>query len=162
MLSLNGSPLANPFQLGLGWFASLCSSDEDEGKMEQLANQLNESQQSDGRPRLKKTRSRINVRRDPSPSSNSQSSTVPSNFSTTRTTSSFSSVDFKGPHVPSPSITALVSLPTSDGHLLEFNPLKTSPGQLEAIEGVTASAKKGAREEMGRLMRAAVEKWKIV
>jgi hypothetical protein len=59
------------------------------------------------------------------------------------------------------SFSALVAIPTKDGHLLEFDPLQTSPGGLEALEGITDSAKKQARMEMGRLVQAAVDKWKI-
>lgn len=59
------------------------------------------------------------------------------------------------------SFSALVAIPTKDGHLLEFDPLQTSPGALDALEGITASAKKQARIEMGRLVQAAVDKWKI-
>jgi hypothetical protein len=55
----------------------------------------------------------------------------------------------------------LVAIPTKDGHLLEFDPLQTSPGALNALEGITDSAKKQARVEMGRLVQAAVDKWKI-
>jgi hypothetical protein len=61
-----------------------------------------------------------------------------------------------------PSTSALVTIPTKDGHLLEFDPLQTSPGALDALEGITDSSKKQAREEMGRLMQAAVSKWSIV
>jgi len=59
------------------------------------------------------------------------------------------------------SFSALVAIPTKDGHLLEFDPLQTSPGALDALEGITDSAKKQARVEMGRLVQAAVDKWKI-
>jgi hypothetical protein len=59
------------------------------------------------------------------------------------------------------SFSALVAIPTKDGHLLEFDPLQTSPGALDALEGITDSAKKQARAEMGRLVQAAVDKWKI-
>ena len=63
------------------------------------------------------------------------------------------------PHLRS--FSALVAIPTKDGHLLEFDPLQTSPGALNALEGITDSAKKQARVEMGRLVQAAVDKWKI-
>ena len=65
------------------------------------------------------------------------------------------------PHRHLRSFSALVAIPTKDGHLLEFDPLQTSPGALDALEGITDSAKKHARAEMGRLMQAAVDKWKI-
>jgi hypothetical protein len=74
------------------------------------------------------------------------------------------------PHLPAPqmalpaflgTVTALVTIPTKDGHLLEFDPLQTSPGTLDALEGISDSAKKQAREEMARLVQAAVNMWKI-
>jgi hypothetical protein len=55
----------------------------------------------------------------------------------------------------------LLSIPTKDGHLLEFDPLQTSPGALDALDGITASAKKQAKEDVGRLVQAAVDKWKV-
>ena len=63
------------------------------------------------------------------------------------------------PH--SRSFSALVAIPTKDGHLLELDPLQMSPGVLDAFEGITDSAKKQARAEIGRLVQAAVDKWKI-
>ena len=57
---------------------------------------------------------------------------------------------------------ALVTIPTKDGHLLEFDPLQTSPGTLDALEGITDSAKKQAKEDMARLVQTAMAKWKIV
>lgn len=56
----------------------------------------------------------------------------------------------------------MVAIPTKDGHVLEFDPLLTSPGALDALVGITDSAKKQAREEMGRLIQATVDKWKIL
>ncbi|KAK7469147.1 hypothetical protein VKT23_003637 [Stygiomarasmius scandens] len=57
--------------------------------------------------------------------------------------------------------TYTVTLSTHDGHLLEFDPLLTSPGELDKLEGISDEAKKQAKEEMGKLVRAAMEKWKI-
>ncbi len=59
------------------------------------------------------------------------------------------------------SFSALVAIPTKDGHVLEFDPLQTSPGTLDALEGISNSAKKQARVEMGRLIQATVDKWKV-
>jgi hypothetical protein len=61
----------------------------------------------------------------------------------------------------SSSARALVAISTSDGHVLEFDPLQTSPRAIDALVGITDSAKKQAREEMGRLVQAAVSKWSI-
>ncbi|KAK7048303.1 Nbl1-Borealin-N domain-containing protein [Favolaschia claudopus] len=54
-----------------------------------------------------------------------------------------------------------ITLATKDGHLLAFDALQTSPGELDALEGISDSAKKQAREEMRMLVRAAVDKWQI-
>ncbi|KAJ7505380.1 hypothetical protein B0H11DRAFT_2220819 [Mycena galericulata] len=54
-----------------------------------------------------------------------------------------------------------ITLSTTDGHLLEFDALQTSPGEIDALEGISDSAKKQAREEMRMLVRAAVDKWTI-
>ncbi|KAH0832339.1 hypothetical protein J3R83DRAFT_13355 [Lanmaoa asiatica] len=63
--------------------------------------------------------------------------------------------------VPSGSTSALVSIPMKDGHLLEFDPLTTSPRSLDKLVGITDSAKKQAKEEMARLVKEAVRKWVI-
>jgi len=54
-----------------------------------------------------------------------------------------------------------ITLSTTDGHLLAFDALQTSPGAIDALEGISDSAKKQAREEMRMLVRAAVDKWTI-
>jgi hypothetical protein len=51
---------------------------------------------------------------------------------------------------------ARVAFPTRDGHLLEFDLLLTSPGALDKLEGITDSAKKQAKEDMSKLVQAAV------
>lgn len=58
-------------------------------------------------------------------------------------------------------VAALVSVPTADGHLLEFDPFRTSPGEIDALEGITNSAKKKAKEDMRSLVKQAVERWRI-
>ncbi|KAJ7459801.1 hypothetical protein FB451DRAFT_1341614 [Mycena latifolia] len=54
-----------------------------------------------------------------------------------------------------------ITLSTRDGYVLAFDALQTSPGELDALEGISDSAKKQAREEMRMLVRAAVDKWTI-
>ncbi|KAF7365275.1 Nbl1-Borealin-N domain-containing protein [Mycena venus] len=54
-----------------------------------------------------------------------------------------------------------ITLATKDGHVLAFDALQTSPGELDALEGISDSAKKQAREEMRMLVRAAVDKWTV-
>ncbi|KAJ3004052.1 hypothetical protein NUW54_g4991 [Trametes sanguinea] len=60
-----------------------------------------------------------------------------------------------------PSVSALLSVQTKDGHVLEFNPLQTSPEELDALEGITDSAKKQAKEDMARLIQITVQRWKL-
>lgn len=45
--------------------------------------------------------------------------------------------------------------------MLEFDPLQASPGSIDALNGITESAKKQAKQEMSRLVQTAVDKWKI-
>jgi hypothetical protein len=195
MLSVNGSPLANPYEFGIGWFKGVAmadtSSDDEDGNDHNDAIKLN-----GGEPRtLKRSKSSIVIRRDPSvafpPSLNGHSRT--NLQASIFTSSSHSKEDSQSMHLsqslyspsfpashsqPTPdvsrlnpdktpgptqtrSFSALVAIPTKDGHLLEFDPLQTSPGTLDALDGITDSAKKHARAEMGRLVQAAVDKWKI-
>jgi hypothetical protein len=176
MLSLNGSPLANPYELGLEWFAG-GGVDSDSESNDDEAGEKGAGKDGGKRKRAKS----IVIRRDPSfsfqsapmPNSNgrtlrrttSQSSLFPPSSQSTNPHSSQlskSHITTPGPTPRVPSTTALVTIPTKDGHLLEFDPLQTSPGTLDALEGITDSAKKQAREEMGRLVQAAVSKWSIV
>jgi len=194
MLSVNGSHLANPYELGLGWFqgidmAAMDSDDDPQDGQNTQKNVLG------GDRTLKRSKSGIIIRRDPSvafPTMNGCHSRTDSQASfytaSSQATSSshsrensfvsnlqtkFSGFQFPAPRItnsqttprPAPhhlrSFSALVAIPTKDGHLLEFDPLQTSPGALDALEGITDSAKKQARAEMGRLVQAAVDKWKI-
>jgi hypothetical protein len=54
-----------------------------------------------------------------------------------------------------------ITLATKDGYQLLFDALQTSPGEIDALEGISDSAKKQAREEMRMLVRAAVDKWTV-
>ncbi|KAK2465238.1 hypothetical protein APHAL10511_002592 [Amanita phalloides] len=181
MLSVNGSPLANPYQFGLGWFRGVEMGQDVDTDESTAAGQTR---------KLKRTKSNIIVRRDPCDYSGTESQ--PSHYATPEGTSinhsreqsqsshpysskppSYSS-QFPHPQtflevqatpktIPdhTRSFSALVAIPTKDGHLLEFDPLQTSPGALEALDGISDSAKKQARLEMGRLVQTAVEKWKM-
>ncbi|EGN97979.1 hypothetical protein SERLA73DRAFT_109266 [Serpula lacrymans var. lacrymans S7.3] len=186
MLSLNGSPLANPYQLGLGWFAGTAEDnmESDNAKVDRKGKKPDR-----GSPKpLRKTNS-IVIRRDPSVAFSSSSSTAnvqnglhsrtnsrnfisstqPSESNSQAQHQSQPQVEATPKRMPIPlgssssqsQLTALVAIPTKDGHMLEFDPLQTSPGALDALEGITDSAKKQAKEEMGRLVQAAVAKWKI-
>lgn len=167
MLSVNGSPIANPYELGMEWFADGGDDDDDE------------EQEINGEEGRRKRANSIIVRRDPSFSlqaapfpngkglhsrTNSQSNLLSSQSTTSQ--SSQPNHNPKTPRAPTRLEnfglgTALVTIPTKDGHLLEFDPLQTSPGTLDALEGISDSAKKQAKEEMGRLVQTALSKWKI-
>ncbi|KAG1893473.1 uncharacterized protein F5891DRAFT_529474 [Suillus fuscotomentosus] len=193
MLSLNGSPLANPYKLGLEWFAA---EEEEEGsdmdvKTKGKGKETQVNMQGQG-----KTLRRVNsivIRRDPSvslvPSSSTQptfsqthsqaysqtqnhnrthsransrtAARVPESPASKPATSSLMSSSSLSSLPSSSSARAVVAISTSDGHVLEFDPLQTSPRALDALVGITDSAKKQAREDMGRLVQAAVSKWSI-
>jgi hypothetical protein len=196
MLSINGSPLANPYEFGLGWFKGV--------EMAQIDTEDEEPQElhgyqhgNAGSRTLKRSKSSIIIRRDPSVAlpltSNGFHSRTDSQASfytaSSQATSSSHSREnsqtneqpqgpfgpFRFPSTrpnnteatPRPlpqhtrSFSAVVAIPTKDGHLLEFDPLQTSPGTLDALEGISNSAKKQAKVEMGRLIQATVDKWKI-
>ncbi|PBK97641.1 hypothetical protein ARMGADRAFT_987451 [Armillaria gallica] len=185
MLSVNGSPLANPFEFGMKWAKGANGSSE-------------EITPDASRHTLKRTKSNITISRDPSFNTNSlhsrsrsqtnlrTSSSQPSSTTLSRTNSDATlplsqqspshnlftptrlqptpfPKDSDPPPFQLPTLTRSysVTISTKDGHLLEFDPLQASPGSLDALEGISSSAKKQAREEMGRLVQAAVDKWKI-
>ncbi|KAF9527540.1 hypothetical protein CPB83DRAFT_855969 [Crepidotus variabilis] len=208
LLSVNGSPLANPYEFGLGWFKGVqAQAQADDMDESQDLSDLSEDQNT---RTLKRTKSSIVIRRDPSvafPSAlNGVHSRTDSQLSfytaSDQTTSSSHSRDDSHPALgqPPPStlaqpnnplttfrfpssrpvnsgfgntdmtpkpkthvrtFSAMVAIPTKDGHVLEFDPLQTSPGALDALEGITDSTKKQAKAEMGRLIQATVDKWRI-
>lgn len=185
MLSVNGSPLANPYTLGLGWFTGGDEEDHGTGTSSKGVPKGKDREKVNGIPKTLKRVNSIVIRRDPSVTlansrrgslqshsrTNSQS-TAPIHSrnnsrtqlhpeSTMVTTPKTNPVPLPLVAVPSGSASALVSLPIKDGHLLEFDPLTTSPSALDALVGITDSAKKHAREEMGRLVKEAVRKWVI-
>jgi len=156
MLSLNGSPLANPFSDGTAVHGGTHTGAHTHT--------------------LKRTQSSISIRRDPSfisglpPRADSQSSFYTKSHSRNNSDATLAESTSGLPKSSSSSFDTpfasthqkyTITLSTKDGHILEFDPLQTSPGELDALEGITDSAKKQAREEMGRLVEAAVDKWKI-
>jgi hypothetical protein len=190
LLSMNGSPLANPYHFGLGWFNG---AEMGESAEEDVNGRTDETNAGGKFRQLKRTKSNIIVRRDHSifTSDSSRTDSQLSFYTSQETSTNHSqeqsqsyatkppSYSSQFPHPPTTqafievqttpkpipnhtrSFSAVVAIPTKDGHLLEFDPLQTSPGALEALEGITDSAKKQARTEMGRLVQAAVDKWKI-
>jgi len=156
MLSVNGSPLANPFELGLEWLAE-DSAEEESG--------------APSRPVLRRTASNIVIRRDPSSfiatgsntpgNPNHQARHIRSNSQNHQPHSRSNSRHGGVAAANSGQMAARVAVPTRDGHLLEFDPLLTSPGALDKLEGITDSAKKQAKEDMSRLVKAAVAKWNV-
>ncbi|KAJ3573213.1 hypothetical protein NP233_g2577 [Leucocoprinus birnbaumii] len=189
MLSMNGSPLANPYQFGMGWFKQA----EAEAEESQHSQSSLPGTSINGKPPSnKRPKNSIVIRRDPSiafPSTlnghsraNSQSgfhtatsSQTPHSRNPPQNNTLYPTARYPSTHplyvppeeyqTPKPSISrsfsALVSIPTKDGQVLEFDPLQTSPGSIDALDSITTSAKKQAKVEMGRLVQAAVDKWKI-
>lgn len=188
MLSVNGSPLANPYDFGLGWFKGI--------EMVQMEAKGDDDSQRDGRM-PKRTKSSIVIRRDPSmafsqsglisrtdsqasfhtapqaasPShsrEDSQHQTVPAQpeglgaFRFPAPASNNNEATPRATNIHACSFSAMVAIPTKDGQFLEFDPLQTSPGALDALEGISNSAKKQAKVEMGRLIQATVDKWRIL
>ncbi|TBU44509.1 hypothetical protein BD309DRAFT_958302 [Dichomitus squalens] len=179
--SANGSPLANPYQLDLkNWFKAVTEEPEPGDSGGKLRLNDGGTGGGGGARTLKKQRSII-VRSTSSSSSlaaashgshsrsASQASTLVGAHSPTQ--EQFGKDQRKGStvgeQVPlddpfvSPSFSALVSVQTKDGHVLEFNPLQTSPEELDALEGITDSAKKQAKEDMARMIQATFERWRI-
>ncbi|KAG8800457.1 hypothetical protein FRC17_006873, partial [Serendipita sp. 399] len=100
-----------------------------------------EEEEADDEERSTKLGSGIVVRRDPSsnPSySVGSSSTAVSAGST-------------GP---------MITISTHKGHTIQFDPLTTSPGSLERLPDLTASAKKQVREDTARIIQA-LGKWRL-
>jgi hypothetical protein len=175
MLSINGSPLTNPYELGLEWLVEGDTEEEGEGGRGAGAG-VGAGADVPARMTLRRTASNIVIRHDPSSfvaasakntsnnlnnnnqaaerprsNSNSQSQTQPQLVRSRSVASNHG-----GGHMA-----ARVAFPTRDGHLLEFDPLLTSPGALDKLEGITDSAKKQAKEDMSKLVHAAVAKWTV-
>ncbi|CAE6455252.1 hypothetical protein ACGC1H_004529 [Rhizoctonia solani] len=179
MLSVNGSPLANPLD-----------PDYDVAQDGQLELDSGKASRSP-KPKpnhLSKTGSSIRVRpknsrsaasfaiRHPSASSTSTlvSYDIPSSSSSTLNSQhsgkqlplapSTSQLQLDAPRTPSRvrrTASALVMLPTASGEVLELDPLVASPGAVDALEGISDSAKKMAKEEMVRFVTEAVAKWNV-
>ncbi|KAH8108674.1 hypothetical protein DFH11DRAFT_1516417, partial [Phellopilus nigrolimitatus] len=156
MMSINGSPLAYPLSRGA---APHTINEEDD-------------EQARSRSTLKRAKSII-IRQDLS--AEGSHSRAPSQ-SSQPTNHSRSQSPLRGGHSSSGSSSSLPSssdsavfaqpsafmrVPTKDGMILEFDPLLTTPDELESLEGITDSAKKQAREDMTRLVQAALARWKI-
>ncbi|KAI0314025.1 hypothetical protein OF83DRAFT_1175143 [Amylostereum chailletii] len=167
MLSINGSPLANPYELGLDWLAG---TDSPSGTATE-----DERDQATALKPISRSNS-IVIRRDPSfassttssmhsgphSRSNSQSQTHTNSHAThSRSNSQAGRPMSQLGSSSSGHFSARVAVPTKDGHMLEFDPLLTSPMALDKLEGITESAKKQAKEDMSKLLQAAVSKWSL-
>ncbi|PCH40246.1 hypothetical protein WOLCODRAFT_98569 [Wolfiporia cocos MD-104 SS10] len=155
MLSVNGSPLKNPFQLGLDGYLKTVAGDDGDGGPE---SEGNEGESARKRPRLQK--SSIIIRQ----SSLSQPHSRANSNSTANTGGSRAEDVQNGEDAQNsalPALSALVSVPTLDGHVLEFDPWQTSPAEIDALQAISDDAKQQAKEDMARLIQAAVERWKI-
>lgn len=178
MLSVNGSPIANPYQLGLTSWLQTVNGDEDESV------DTNADQDSMHDSKMSKKGSNIIVRSSTTPlfagPSHSRSNSVMSHASHSRSNSQSKTLGHTITRantvhelhpssriatpalVPNtPSLAALVSVPTIDGHLLEFDPLRTAPEEIDALQGISDNAKKQAKEDMMHMIQAAVQRWNI-
>ncbi|KAI0822010.1 hypothetical protein BC628DRAFT_1328258 [Trametes gibbosa] len=173
MLSVNGSPLANPYQLDLkNWFKAVAEGNGADagGSGSSDANGARGLSKLGvpGANTLKKQRS-IVVRSASNPSVASHGGHSRSTSQASTLVASQSGLDQRvsgvsGSEVPiaaASSVSALLSVQTKDGHVLEFNPLQTSPEELDALEGITDSAKKQAKEDMARLIQVTMQRWRL-
>lgn len=162
MLSVNGSPLANPYQFGLGFTGWLRGGSETEGPSSDKADAKQSHQRTNSiivRSASNPTVQRNAASQQAHSRSNSNSGFIPTRG--TRGSPAENPQTPKAPKAPLPSMAAVVSVQTRDGHVLEFDPLQTSPDEIDALEGITESAKKQAKEDIARLVMQAVERWKI-
>jgi hypothetical protein len=172
MLSINGSPLTNPYELGLEWLAEGDTEEEGEGARGAGAGaRARGGADVPARMTLRRTASNIIIRPDPSSfvvaSTKNTSNNLNNNHQAAerpRNNSNSQAQLVRSRSVasnPDGHMAARVAFPTRDGHLLEFDPLLTSPGALDKLEGITDSAKKQAKEDMSKLVQAAVAKWTV-
>ncbi|CAL1712948.1 unnamed protein product [Somion occarium] len=176
MLSVNGSPLANPYRLGFsfGFAGWLADADEDDDETRPGQNTINTPGKAHRRTnsiivRSLSGTSSNHLRSDsqasiaPTTGTHSRTNSNNNGFIPLRKTPPSTSQDPQTPRNqgPTPSAAALVAVPTKDGHVLEFDPLQTSPDEIDSLEGITDSAKKQAKEDIARLVLKAVERWKI-
>ncbi|KAL4251803.1 hypothetical protein ABKN59_004639 [Abortiporus biennis] len=189
MLSVNGSPLANPYQLGFGfagWLSGVPEggdtddTDTDTGggdklrpmHMHKRTNSIvvrsvsSSSVASSSRPPQtlgahSRSASQASIMASHSRSNSNHNNT--NGFVPARVKDSKPPVEETNPFLlqPAPKAAALVSVPTHDGHILEFDPLHTSPAEIDALEGISESAKKQAKDDIARLVMQAVERWKL-
>ncbi|TCD70906.1 hypothetical protein EIP91_001215 [Steccherinum ochraceum] len=168
MLSVNGSPLANPYQLNMGFAGWLSAENTTNGdgkgahRGHQRTNSIIVRSASGSQTH---TRTNSQAGRVESSHSRSNSHTTNGGFVPNRIKSPEET--HENPKTPTrptlslPSAAAMVAVPTKDGHVLEFDPLHTTPAEIDALEGITDSAKKQARADIARLVMQAVELWKI-
>lgn len=183
-MSVNGSPLANPLQLGLNGYLKTVTESDDGGPGDTDGSETEGPRYLNGLQTLKK-KSSIIIRSSSSSHfsqgghsrTNSQSSLAQSQASRpghSRNVSRTEGNGFipnrnnhppngEGPSEPAPllSLSAFVSVPTKDGHVLEFDPLRTSPEEIDALEEITESAKQQAKEDLAHMIHAAMDRWKI-
>lgn len=180
LMSINGSPISYPVSLRNG-FARDDGSDVDEGGVDGMGRHpvLRKQRSIVIRKDLsfkfaqapeKENHQQMRSRTGAHSSSGSASSTLTTASTSTSTsatststtatslTSASSTMDgFGSASKPS----ALIRVPTKDGLILEFDPLLTTPEELDTLEGITDEAKKQAREDMTKLVQAALARWKL-
>ena len=186
MMSVNGSPLANPLQLGLNGYLKTVTGSDGDGPGDTDGSDTEGPRYPNTLQTLKKkssiiirstSASSLHVSQGGHSRTNSQSSLAQSQASRPGHSRNASRTDTNGfvpnrnnhpPNgevAPEPapllSLSAFVSVPTKDGHVLEFDPLRTSPEEIDALEGITEGAKQQAKEDLARMIQAAMDRWKI-
>lgn len=156
LMSVNGSPLANPFQQG---FAAVPEEGGEDGATQTLRRSRSIVIRRGASMALGSSQPPGSHSRVPSQSSTTRSERS-SSHATHSSTDSFSSIP-ASENVILAHPSAFMRVPTKDGLVLEFDPLSTSPDELDALEGITDSAKKQAKEDMTRLVQAALARWKL-
>lgn len=170
MVSLNGSPLANPLRFGLdlsGWLSKVveAGADGDEQKERQRSNSIIVRTANLDRPasQASTAQSTSHSRPNSATSIRPNHSFVPARGGQPPQSQSHSSSPPPSPKTPLMplALAAVVAVPTADGHLLEFDPFQTSPDEIDALQDISDSAKQQAKGDMRRLVAQAMERWKI-
>lgn len=156
MVSVNGSPLANPLKFGFdlsGWLSKVVETgkDEDGSQGHQYSNSIIVRTASQDRPGS-------HSRTDSNASSRPNHTFVPARGG--QGTSASQPTRSQSPSGP-PGPAAVVAVPTVDGHVLQFDPFQTSPDEIDAIPDISDDAKQQAKDDMRKLVAQAIERWKI-
>ncbi|GJE88272.1 Nbl1/borealin N terminal domain-containing protein [Phanerochaete sordida] len=158
MVSVNGSPLANPLKFGFdlsGWLTKVVDTGKDDDAPKgHHPNSIIVRTASQDRPASQASHG-THSRANSAASTRQNHNFVPARGRQGASSSQSPAPD--GPLLPA----AVVAVPTLDGHVLQFDPFLTSPDQIDAIPDISDDAKQQAKGDMRRLVAQAMERWKI-